>query len=206
MQVRFLHKIILLFFIFIGSYAFGQDGDRRNCNNLMKEKSFDDALNVCKSASVEGDAAAKLNLGTIYQHGLAGDKDINKAINLYGQSAKLGNSDAYAALALIYSDSQSRYHNDNLAFIYTLMAARGGVSHYQASVGKSYVEGTGVSSDLMMAYAWYSQALCGRAGGWYKSFRDEIENELSNEQLDLAKKISEEIVRTGLTKHCSRNN
>ena len=202
MRIQLLYKLFFLL-IFVDGCAHAENKDRSNCDDLMKEKSYKNALLVCKEASFIDDPVAKLHLGTMHQYGLAVDKDINKAVDLFSESASLGNLDAYAALALIYLDSKNSHYNEQLAFVYTLLAAKSGVPHYQAGVGKAYADGEGVVADPVLAYAWYSHALCGEIGSWYKTYRDKIEKGLSKKQMDLAKTISDQLLKSGLTKKCS---
>ena len=107
-------------------------------------------------------------------------------------NADLGDPDAQADLATMYSLGLGCNQDNALALLWYRKAAAQGQPRAQSNLGFMYGTGRGVPQDYMQAYAWYNLAAASgeRLG---RQNRDVVAKKMSSAQLERAQDLSREL-------------
>ena len=117
-----------------------------------------DISKIRKTAG-QGDVAAQLRLGTMFEFGLGGlPQDYTQAFYWYQIAAEQGSAMAQNQLGLWYANGQGVQQNNKLAFDWTKKAAEQGVAGALSRLGNMYNEGNGVAQDDTQAVEWLQKA------------------------------------------------
>jgi TPR repeat protein len=154
------------------------------------EGDYETSLAECQPLAEEGNAGAQFCVGRLYANGFGVDMNDDLALQWYGSAAEQGHGEAQYSLGLMHSNGWGVAMNDEEAAKWYLMAAKDGFAQAQISLAKLYQNGRGVEQNFAEAYTWfYIAAQLGVLDAEYD--RDEIELELSPEQLAAAQQVAD---------------
>jgi localization factor PodJL len=97
-------------------------------------------------------------LGTMFEKGLGGPKDVDAARRYYIRAAERGNAKAMHNLAVLDADGGGKGPNYKSAADWFRKAAERGVADSQFNLGILYARGIGVEQNLAESYKWFSLA------------------------------------------------
>jgi TPR repeat protein len=107
-------------------------------------------------------------------------------------SAEQGDATAQYYLGLMYYEGESLQQDFQKATYWFTKAAEQGFWHAQRGLGMVYSEGKGVLQDYVMAYAWFEVA-ASQGDSSAKNLRDDIIEEMSQNQIEEGQKLSKEL-------------
>jgi localization factor PodJL len=147
---------------------------------------YDEAAKWYDRAADSGIVPAMFRLGTLYEKGLGGHKDIDAARRYYIRAAERGNAKAMHNLAVLDADGGNKGPNYKSASEWFRKAADHGVADSQFNLGILYARGIGVEQNLAESYKWFSLAAAqGDADAGRK--RDDVAKRLDAQSLAAAK-------------------
>ncbi len=123
-------------------------------DGIYYEQSYENAGICYNKASEMGDSWAQYLLANMYMIGKGVSQDINKAINLYTDSAKQGHKNAQFNLGLI-CESNKFYQE---ALYWYIKAAEQEHKDAMFNLANMYQEGKGIPKDMKKAIGLYTQA------------------------------------------------
>ncbi|MBT3724012.1 MAG: sel1 repeat family protein [Gammaproteobacteria bacterium] len=126
-------------------YNFGYGGGKIN---------YLAAVNWYQRAVKNGNVAAKFWLGTMLEKGHGIDKDLEKAFDLYTESANKGFNLAQHHLGSLYDTGKIVELDKKKAFSWFMKAAEQGYSSAQNDIGRYYFEGIVVLQDYDTSKKW----------------------------------------------------
>jgi len=119
---------------------------------------FEEAANIYKTLSDQGDAKAQYNLGQMHYYGDGVKQDYEEAIRLYRLSANQGLSDAQYSLGVIYfTNKVTPPDYDESIRLYRQAAEQGHIKS-QLNLGLIYLKGEVVPQDYALAQQWLTRA------------------------------------------------
>ncbi len=150
-----------------------------------------------------GRAAAQANRDAIWElaameyNGVGTPKDVPRALQLYRKAAELGQVDAMYQLGIAYINGIAVEKNYPIALRWLARSAAYGDAYgrnpvrsmAQNTIGSIYENGHGVTSDLALAYAWYSLASAGSSEEESKNLL-RLEQKLTPDELARARSIA----------------
>ena len=143
-----------------------------------------------KKKAENGDAKAQFALGDKY----AVEKNFSEAAKWYEKAAEQGVVDAQNNLSGAYFDGRGVEKNYAEALKWFRKAAEQGNVLAQYNLGNAYYNGKGVEKDYVEAYAWYNIAATSQLlAASVKNRQDDLEKEMSPDQIVAAKKRTEEL-------------
>ena len=133
-------------------------------------------------AAEQGHADAQFALGNAFSNGSGVLKDDVEAVRWYRSAAEQGHAYAQVALGNAFSDGSGVLKDGVEAVRWYRLAAEQGINAAQMMLGAIYINGKGVLKDYVLAHMWLNIA---SANGLdeAKKFRDDIESELTSEQI-----------------------
>jgi hypothetical protein len=146
-----------------------------------------EALKWYQRAARQGDPAAQLKVGQMYENGQGTEGNLERASLWYTKAAENGDPAAQASLADLYESGEGIRSNKAAAY-WNEKAANQGYAAAQVNLGRMYQEGTGVAQDNVQAYVWYSLAAAGGDESAITS-RNVLSTRLSPEELSAAKDL-----------------
>ena len=109
-------------------------------------------------AAKQGNTRAMSSLGNVYLFGSGVEQSDEQAYYWWNQSAALGNAKAQGNLVVIYANGRDNIPVDlEKAYMYSRMAAEGGLTGQFNPLGNRYYNGIGVAQSYERAYYWFSQ-------------------------------------------------
>lgn len=147
--------------------------------------SYKEATKWYQLSAQQGNADAAYNLGEIMSTFQIGPRNFKEAAKWYRQAADHGNVDAAVQLGILHSGCcPPKDYKEALKW--NRFAASRGSGAGQYNLGQMYRNGTGVSQNLIIAYALFS--LAGEKLDQYP-----VNADLSNNQIAIAKSIASEL-------------
>ena len=129
---------------------------------LDRTAEYDEAVSLYRSLA-EGDyAAAKNNLGTMYEAGTGVAKDQTEAFQWFRKGAEAGNTTAMNNVGLMYAKGQGTAKDEIEAVRWFRKGADAGDAGAMNNLGTMYDNGTGIGKDWVEAIRWYQK---GAEGG-----------------------------------------
>ncbi len=126
--------------------------DADNCRTLFSDKEYIKAVSVCRSASIDGDTAAKYFLGMMYFDGLGLQEDQGMGINLLRSAAYLSHSDAMVRLGFIFWNGELGQKDEAIACDWWERAAGARHAVGLEKYGVCYMLGRGREKDIAKAH------------------------------------------------------
>lgn len=124
----------------------------------LKANAHAEAIRLLEGVANDGDAAAMVKLGELYQDGLGGPRNCEKAAEWYRKAADAGSAVAMNSLALMYEFGWGRNADYAEAAEWYRKAAERGHVAAMHNLGDLYSDGRGVKQDYAEAAKWYRQA------------------------------------------------
>jgi len=159
---------------------------------LVKLKDYAGAVKWYKSAAEQGDAAAQLNLGVMYDNGNGVQEDDAEAVKWYELAAAQGKAAAQFNLGVKYAKGQGVAQDYVEAVRWYKLAAEQGEEAARFNLGVRYATGKGVAQDYIRAHMWWS--LVSGGGGKYSSLsmknKDKVAAKLTAEQIVKARQMA----------------
>lgn len=121
------------------------------------ETAYNDIASLEKIAA-QGNAAAQVNLGTLYYNGQGVSQDYQKARKWLEKAATQGEAEAQVKLGYLYYSGQGVRQDYQKAREWWEKAAAQGAATAQFNLGVLYEAGHGVRQDLATAKEWYGKA------------------------------------------------
>lgn len=114
----------------------------------------DEGIKWIEKAAEDNDAFALNNLAIFYFQGILVEQDINKAVNLFIQSAELGNAQAQMIVGGFYTGKviNEIQENQELAFKWTKMSVDSGNNGSLNNLAEFYRKGYGTDVNLHKAF------------------------------------------------------
>jgi TPR repeat protein len=106
----------------------------------------------------QGDRAAQLNLGFMYEHGYGAPQDDRDAERWYRKAAEQNATFAQFKLGVMYDEGRGVPQDYVEAVKWYRKAAEQGVASAELHLGIMYEEGRGVAQDYLQAHMWYNLA------------------------------------------------
>ena len=122
------------------------------------QRDFTEALRWFRIAADQGHAAARFNVGVIYDSGLGVAQDFAEAARWYRLAAEQGYAAAQYNLGALYEAGQGVSQSDAEALRWYRLAAEQGHAKAQTSIGGLYEGGRGVPQSYAEALRWYRLA------------------------------------------------
>jgi TPR repeat protein len=130
------------------------------CHGLFAEDCHhhEEALVSYRKAAEQGLAIAQYKLGTMYEHGLGIEKDLEQAVFWYRQAADREDADAQHNLAWLYEYGLGVEQDETQAAFWYCSAAKIGHARAQTALGYMYSCGWGLEQNEKLAVYWYQKA------------------------------------------------
>lgn len=145
---------------------------------------YDDAQKWLEISASQGFAPAQYRLGNMYEKGEGIDRDLDKARELYLQSANNGNISAMHNLGVLLASSGSLGEMAKAASWFR-QAADFGVRDSQVNMAILHARGEGLPRDLVESYKWFAIAAAqGDQDAAIK--RDQVLNALPEDRAQIA--------------------
>ncbi len=113
-----------------------------------------DAVSELLGRAETGDAAAQMELASLYAGGEGVAKDVEAALKWYTKAAEQGNVEAQMKLGGIYIGGRGVRKNSSEAAKWYLMGAEAGNPNAQCQMARMHMVGAGVAKDDVEAYKW----------------------------------------------------
>ena len=143
-----------------------------------------------------GDPQAQTELGSRYYAGRGVPQDDAAAVRWTWLAAEQGYAPAQYNLGLLYFRSRGVLGDDAEAARWYRAAAEQGYAPGQGGLGYMYAYGAGVERDPVRAYMWLELARTGADSDFarelYARQRDELESEMTAEQVGEAQRLARE--------------
>jgi TPR repeat protein len=123
-----------------------------------RRRDYAEALRGFREAAGQGDAAAEVNLGTLYAFGHGVPQDYAEALVWFRKAADQGLPEAQFDIAIAYEEGQGVPQNYAEAARWYQKAADQGLDRAQNNLGLLYHDGQGVARDYREAFRWYRSA------------------------------------------------
>ncbi len=157
----------------------------------FQRRDYDGARAAWLPHAEQGDATARFYLGVLHEHGYGVPLDPALAVSWYARSAEQGNPHAQYNLGLMYYAGRGVTADAAVAAEWFRRAAAQGEADAQFNLGILHARGEGVPADPVEAYKWLNLAAAqGKVGAG--DARDTVRGELTEEQLEEARKRSRE--------------
>jgi TPR repeat protein len=181
-------KSAVLFFLLCGSaladFAAGQQA--------MKNGDYVTALREFLPLAKDGNAAAQLYVGFLYENGAGVQRDYKEAAKWYRSTAEQGEADAQVYLGIKYENGEDGFPRDyQEAAKWYRLAAEQGDPRGQYFLGYLTLKGLGVAQDYVEAHMWLNLA---GASGDERSIdaRDLVANRMTPDQIAEAQRRARE--------------
>ncbi|MGQ0657676.1 MAG: SPOR domain-containing protein [Chromatiales bacterium] len=136
--------------------AFAQSLEEGKAAYLAKD--YDLAFRILQPLANQGDAAAQVTLGIMYDYGQGVPEDDAKALDWYSKAALHGTSNLQHNLGVKYFEGVDVPRDYRQAENWWRMAADSGFAESQYSLGELYAWGVGLKKDEREAVKWYRLA------------------------------------------------
>lgn len=161
--------------------------------NSQLAKDYKTAASWYHKAAQQGSAKAQARLGVFYAHGLGVPQNPNEATLWSGKAALQGNADAQYWFGLGYMQGRRAPKDPQVAMGWLSKAAAQGHNDALLLMAKAYQYGDGTPKDAVLAYALNKLALVNKTSAAATQQRDDLEDELSPEQLETSNKLASEL-------------
>lgn len=148
---------------------------------------------TAKAEAENGDANAQAKLGWMYEYGCGVEKDYLEAAKCYQKAAKQGDVGAQSTLGAMYASGVGLEKDPAEALKWLRKAADQDDDMAQNSLGWMYRNGEGVEEDYVEAYAWFNLAATDATTTLAEFSRDDLEKEMSPQQVGEAQKRTREL-------------
>ncbi len=129
----------------------------QNANDLFKNGNTEEAVELYKKLSEQGNAKAQNRLGNCYYSGNGVEQDYEEAVKWYKLSAQKYCWGQYN-LANCYYWGNGTEENNEEAMRYYQLAYKNGIIYAANRIGEMYEKGYGVEEDIDEAVKWYKRA------------------------------------------------
>jgi uncharacterized protein len=153
------------------------------------------AFKMMKSLAEEGNEKAEYFLGQMYERGLGTKKNQRKAAQWYKRSADQGLANAQYEIGYLHLDGPTFLKNNSEAVKWFKLSAAQDFAQSQRVLGALYQEGIGVIRDKLLAHTWYNIA-SSNGSKLAKHLRDELEVELTPEDITKATAMARECIKS----------
>jgi TPR repeat protein len=140
-------------------------------------KCLEESAALLDEAAKQGHAGAQFLLGNCYQFGRGVPLEYSEAIKWYRLAADQNNSDAFAALGMMYHDGEGGLPQDySLAMEWYRKAAEAGSPDGAFGLGLLYSHGLGVEQNQQEGIKWLRRAAEGgseEAAKWFQQAADQ---------------------------------
>lgn len=124
----------------------------------FKKQDFAGALREWRPLAEQGEAAAQITLGMLYENGKGVTQDHKEAARWYRLAAEQGQAKAQIYLGSMYSQGKGVPQNFKEAAHWYRLAANQGLADAQYNIGVMHNTGRGVLQDYKEAATWYQLA------------------------------------------------
>lgn len=125
---------------------------------LYKQKLYEEAIPLFRSAAEQNNSDAQHALGTCYRYGRGVSQDYYEAVKWYQKAAEQGHKSAQYSLGLCYRYGRGITQDSQEAAKWYRKAAEQGHPGAQCNLGHLYEKGDGVSLNYHEAVKWYRKA------------------------------------------------
>ena len=173
-----------LFLLFYSNLFADVDTARKAFEAGDYETAYGEFLRLAEA----GDAKAQDYLGWMYRNGVGITQNYDKAVMWYRKAAEQGETNALFNLGKMYEEGFGVQQDYAEAFKWYHAAAKSGQVHAQFNLAEMYLDGIGVEQDYVQAYAWIGVVAASGIES-AETLREEIEFEMSPEQLEEARNL-----------------
>ncbi len=188
LDMKQIFRVIMCLALFAGLPAFA-DVDKGI--EAYKKRDYKTALREWRPLAEQGNKWAQNNLGAMYHDGLGVAQDYQQSVKWHTLSAKQGVAAAQNHLGQMYVNGLGLPKDYQEGVKWFRLSAEQGFSDAQSNLGIMYANGWSVPKDNELAYMW---ANLGASNGDNDGveLRDDIEKEMTPEQIENAQKLSRE--------------
>lgn len=149
-----------------------------------------EAVKWYRLAAEKGNSDAQCLIGAMYAKGRGVSKDENEALRWYRLAAMQGVVGIQLQLGLMYGTGKGAPKDEVESAKWYRLAAEQGNAKAQFLLGLAYSSGSGALQDNVEAYKWLN--LAASQDSSYSQDRDEVGKHLSSEQINEARRFSQE--------------
>ncbi len=161
--------------------------------NSQLPKDYKAAAHWYHKSAQQGLSKVQARLGMFYAQGLGVTQNPNEAILWSGKAALQGNADAQYWFGLNYIQGSRTSKDAQMAIGWLSKAAAQGHTDALLLMARAYQRGEGTPKDAVLAYALNKLALANKTSSIATQQRDDLEDELSSEQLEASNKLAAEL-------------
>ncbi len=186
LQVHF----IIVILVSLATMSIG--GHLENGREAAESGDFEKARQLWLIASQQGNAAAQINLGTLYAKGLGVPQNDVEALKWFRMAAMQGDAKAQSYLGFLYANGLGTEQDDREAAKWFHKAAVQGDAKAQLSLGVMYNVGRGVARNDVVACAWYDVAA--KAGNVAaQSHLDTARQRMTPDEIKMSQQLAEQL-------------
>jgi hypothetical protein len=127
-------------------------------NTALVNKDYAEAMTWYRTAADQGDAAAEVDVGWLYENGWGVVQDYREAMTWYRKAAGQGNATAQNNIGILYRNGWGVAQDYATAMTWFRKAADQGNAAAQRVIGFLYENGWGVAQDYAQAATWFRSA------------------------------------------------
>ena len=122
------------------------------------DKNYSEAMRWYRMAADQGDAAAQVNVGSLYANGWGVPQNYPEAMQWFRKAADQRNASAQNDVGGLFANGRGVARDYSEAMRWFQMAAGQGYAAAQDNIGALYENGSGVSQDYAEAMRWFRMA------------------------------------------------
>jgi len=142
-------------FLFASPAAAQEDASERG-DAAYEMGDYEEAFKWYSQAAEQGNLAAQLNIGIMYDDGIGVAENDAEAAKWFRLAAEQGDEQAQHNLGVMYEEGEGVAPSHSEAVKWYRMAAEQGYAPSQLNLGVMYAQGTGVSKNYVEAHKWLS--------------------------------------------------
>jgi TPR repeat protein len=174
-------------------------GDLEDGWAAHERQDYRTALTKWRSAAQQGEVAAQLNLGLMYEKGQGVVQDYKEAVRWVQLAARQGYVEAQYNLGVMYAQGKGVAQDYKEAMRLYKLAARQGSSSAQHNLGVMHREGQGLLRNNARAHMWFNIAAIGGDSDSMRG-RDELERKMTAQQIEQSQRMARECMNSNFTK------
>jgi TPR repeat protein len=157
-------------------------------DGLGTAKNVAKAVEWIRKSAEQGNSIGQAMLAWMYLYGEGLSKNPKKALEFFEKAALQGHPEAQASLADMYRKGVGTPKNFEKVVEWLTKLAEQGDALAQFELANMYLNGEGVSKNFVISYAWSN--LAASKDDKFSTFRDLLENRLTQSELQEAQRIS----------------
>ena len=186
-------RIVLFLFPFVLLASFAVASNFEQALQAHDSGDFKKAHKLWLIDAEQGDAAAQINLGAMYNLGQGVPQDYKESVKWYRLAAEQGNAQAQTKLGIMYNLGKGVPQDYKASVEWFRLAAEQGDAHAQYNLGLMYLNGYGVVQSYEDAYAWWVVAAANGSESASGNMRVAQGGQMTAKQIEKGQQLAKEI-------------